>query len=757
MIFLKRFTLLLLWGFVFALLPFTLLAKENSSPIARTIIALFDSKDDIGMHYSATHQLAEMPLNFLGLNVEYHDIQKDLPDIKDRQDVRGVISWFFSGTFHKDPEYFLLWAAELIDAGKKIAILGSPGFSENKQGKPTPIKKINRFMKKLGMRDMNSYEDLTYDARVIHEDLQIMGFERQVKGFKFAYEQIVPISGDVNSHLVIQKGKDPDSVAHLVVTTPSGGYVADGYALYEVAKEDFQVRQWYINPFEFFRLSFATDDLPKPDIATLAGRRIYYSHIDGDGWNNVSELEEYKDLDRDVICAEVILEKIIRPHPELPVTVAPVIAELNPKWVARKDSAEIAKKFFSLPQVEVGVHTYSHPLNWGFFENNDPNKEIPYLHKYPGVTWQRPSAIKRLVSLFSKEKIYTEDRLAEEYKIPRSYAKEPFALNLEIQGSIQFLKRLIPSHKEVKIYMWSGNTLPFEEAVKAARLAGLQNINGGDTRLDIEFPSYAWVSPIGRTIGKEHQIYSSNSNETTYTDLWTDRFYGYRFLVSTLLNTETPLRVKPINVYYHMYSGEKPASLTALKENLEFARTQEITPVTASHYSQIAQGFYSTRLIPIKPNSWRIENRGRLQTIRFDRSSLKAVDFSRSSGIVGQRHFQGSLYVYLDEAAENSVITLKKMSLYYQEPSSTVPYLIKSRWPVWNLQRGKKSFTFSSGGFGKAEMEWKVKSQRNYAVLLKDKETILYQGQHTSDPTGKLSLNLNISSQGPLTFSVSEI
>jgi len=28
--------------------------------------------------------------------------------------------------------------------------------------------------------------------------------------------------------------------------------------------------------------------VPKPDTTTLAGRRIYYSHIDGDGWKELT-------------------------------------------------------------------------------------------------------------------------------------------------------------------------------------------------------------------------------------------------------------------------------------------------------------------------------------------------------------------------------------------------------------------------------------------------------------------------------------
>ncbi len=33
---------------------------------------------------------------------------------------------------------------------------------------------------------------------------------------------------------------------------------------------------------------------PVPDVTTHSGRRMYYSHIDGDGWRNVTLVKPYK-------------------------------------------------------------------------------------------------------------------------------------------------------------------------------------------------------------------------------------------------------------------------------------------------------------------------------------------------------------------------------------------------------------------------------------------------------------------------------
>src|SRR5690348_8362374 len=87
------------------------------SPVPRTIIALYDSKSTT-VATSYVHALAEMPLNHLGLAVEYHDINTPLPEIADRPDVRGVITWFISTPQMHAQDYWQ-WAIKALEAGKK--------------------------------------------------------------------------------------------------------------------------------------------------------------------------------------------------------------------------------------------------------------------------------------------------------------------------------------------------------------------------------------------------------------------------------------------------------------------------------------------------------------------------------------------------------------------------------------------------------------------------------------------------------------
>src|SRR5690606_26305526 len=143
-----------------------------------------------------------------------------------------------------------------------------------------------------------------------------------------------------------------------------------------------------------------------------------------------------------------------------------------------------------------------------------------------------------------------------------------------------------------RLYLWSGDTSPGQAELAATRQAGVLNMNGGDTRLDGEYPSYTYVAPLTRVVGSERQVYSANSNENTYTNLWRGPFYGQYLLEETWRRTGTPLRLRPMNLYYHMYAGERLGSLGALIHHLEIARAAETAPIEASRYASIVGDFF---------------------------------------------------------------------------------------------------------------------------------------------------------------------
>jgi hypothetical protein len=406
-----------------------------------------------------------------------------------------------------------------------------------------------------------------------------------------------------------------------------------------------------------------------------------------------------------------------------------VAADLHPSWFGTEEGRDVAREIFALPQVELGSHTFSHPFDWGFFEDGITEKERPYLSRY-SKSWGQSPAVSFLTGWFSNGgyEQQASEVSHEDYEKPRAYAVRPFDLGLEVTGAAEYLETLAPRGKRVELLQWSGNTLPFEEALRRTRVAGLANMNGGDTRFDRDYSSVAWVAPVGRVVGNEFQVYASNSNENTYTDLWRDRYFGFIHLIRTFENTETPVRLKPLNVYYHMYSGERLSSLNALLANLRYVREQEICPVAASRFAKIAAGFFTCRIQRTGEDTWRIQDRGELQTIRFDRATFSQVDFTRSRGVIGQRHLQGSLYVALDPSVQEPIIALRRYHSYHRLPDADRPYLIDARWRVWGFISEQEGFTFATQGFGDGKFRWKVpESGTSYEIkwIGQDRESTL--------------------------------
>lgn len=733
-------------GFFLILLPFQIIQAKT---LPRTVIALYDSEVDKDIWFTHLHQFAEMPINHLGLKLEYHDVNNPLPVIADRKDVLGVIVWFYTYSIVPGGETYIDWANSVIDGGKKFVVIGDPGFGNDVE-KPISIRKQNTFWNRLGFELIDDWTSDTYDVEFPIKDRRVVEFERKFDGIKPAYKVIKPRNEDLEIYLLARKDGDKSSDTALVASGPKGSLIQEGYYKYEISTKDEQFRQLYINPFTFFRKVFDIDDYPKPDTTTLVGRRMYYSHIDGDGWNSVSLVTKFRR--RRAICSQVVLEEVIAPFPDLPVTVAPVAADIDLEWVGSERCIQVTRNILKLPQVEIGTHSYSHPFKWKFFEFYTPEAEIPYLNKYPMGSWKKTSFVNLFrIFIMSNEDMKGSDKvtnpnLREEalelhgYVTPRAYANKVFDLKMEVEGSCKRIEDCAPAGKKVMVFQWPGDCQPFGAAIAETEKAGLVNINGGDSRYDSEYLSYSWVRPLGRNIDGHQQVYSSNSNENTYTDLWMDRFFGFGFLPETLENTETPIRLRPINVYYHMYSGEKQASLNALINNLLYVRKQSITPVTTSHFASIIEGFYKVEFDQLDKKKWKISNRGKLDTIRFDRSSNQTVDFENSKGVIGQRHLHGSLYVFVDPVADEPVIALKEVEKGGKEYLS----LLESRWPISNVvEKSGVNFSFSACGYGACDMtwqgvengKWKISSPLEELVVDVDNNELFFSfGETTIEP-----------------------
>jgi hypothetical protein len=672
--------------------------------VPRTIIALYNGGE---VQSSYVHLLAEMPLNHLGLKVEYYDVNQPLPDIDQRADVRGIITWFYNST-KLNPETYYRWALSAMDRGKKLVVFGGLGVDETNQ-RALSSPQYHKFMAKLGLKPAGLWVEAPFDfayqvnTPAMFIDSDSYHWQRPA----FSAMQAMP---EAVSHLsVVKNGPRSGDNYDLIMTSPTGGYASGDYIFRTALHDDAVTEKWLLNPFEFFRTAYATDDLPKPDVTTLAGRRIYFSNIDGDGWINMTQIEDYRGTK--MLSSEVILNRVAKAYPDMPLMLALIAAEVDPAWSGSEQSRAVARDFLALPNVEIGSHTYSHPFYWHFFENSKAADELPYLQLYNTPTWRKGNS-----NPITAGKPH---ELPQGYRVPRAYARQPFDIDKETSGSVALIRSLAPKDKPIGIMAWSGDCMPWEAMIHATRQQGLLNINGGDTRFDAAYPDFGNVSPIGRKVGNELQIYNAASNENTYTNLWSENYHAFGQVKETWQLTDSPMRLKPIGLYYHIYSGEKEAALRALISNIEAARQQEILPIMPSDYVRIAESFYQVDLINLGPDIWRVDNRGALQTIRLDHQSDNAIDYVRSRGVIGSRMINGSLYAYLDEVVAQPVLALK-----IADDAVTQSSLSQSSWKIRNVRYDGGAVEFQAKGFGAGTMEWQVPRDGTYRAIINGKDKI---------------------------------
>lgn len=693
--------------------------SAHAQELPRKVLILWDSSVTTRWRETFAHLMLEMPLNRLGYVVEPVDVAKPMPPVSVLDGARAIVAWLEADTV---PDARAAFA--FIDAastrGLHFVQIGDPAFLRSRDGRTNvALAEANRVFSRAGFRLAEDFVRLTFDVEVLKKEPALVEYERPLDRLLPPFPVWRPADSRTRSLLVLRRRGQPDTESHVIMIGPGGGLASFGYShFYE---PELRRRQWRIDPFAFLAEALGAGGGPVPDVTTIAGRRIFFSQIDGDGWRNVTEIEPWKR--RRKLSSEVILDEVLRAYPDLPVTVAPVVADLHPDWCGSDETRSIARRMFALPNVEAGSHTWTHPLDWGFFDALDVEaKERPFLRRYPGCR-SEPSRIAALIDRIKRKftDLRDEPDSGEEfdgqygtigsYNTPRSFAKRPFSIHAEIDEAAAYLTTLAPPGRGVPIVQWSGNTLPFEAVLAATRKAGLRNINGGDTRYDSEYDSVSYVAPIGRRVGAERQIYAAGSNENTYTDLWSDRYFGFRSLRETFERTGAPRRLVPVDLYYHIYSGEKEPALKALIGNVEWARSHELAPIRTSQYAAIAEGFYSARIVREGAGTWRILDRGALQTIRFDPPlDTDSVDLERSSGVIGFRNDAGALYVALDPAVAEAVVTLGGRA-----PAGR-PSLRDSRWPVRGLQVTADGFTFETAGFGPGEMRWRAVPDADYVV-----------------------------------------
>lgn len=717
------------------LLTMAAIAPAAAQPVKRDILALVATKEEQGVRHTRVHSLLETPLNHLGYRVVYRDVTEGLPPLAELVNYAAVLTWF-ENDIALDQQYFLA-ASVAMEAGVKWLLLGETGVSSEDHLSPA----YHQFIGKLGLTDRLTYVSVTYDAAIAVQDEELIGFEAELSPMLVGFPALVKGSPDLEVHLAASSpmigGNEP---AILVATSPKGGYIASGYGVRYV--ESIDRSSWIVDPFRFFAKALGSTTWPVPDTTTISGRRIYFSHVDGDGWSNLSRAAGHEG--DDTISAEVVRLELLEAYPDLPVTIGLIGGDVAEGAPRHADAREAARRIFALPQVEVASHTMTHPFKWIELADYDREDELAELAR------RRPRMPEPWAAFSRTVGSHDHGREAVGGDPVRAYAQEPFDVELEVQGSLTLAESLAPVGKQAAVYLWSGDTTPFEAVVRATREAGVANLNGGDTRFDAEFPSLAYVAPLSRPVGAERQIYAANSNENTYTNLWQGPYYGQYLLEETWDRTGSPIRLRPKNLYYHMYAGERSDSLEVLRHHLDLVQKDVIAPIEASAYARIVDGFFSAEVERIAPLTWRVKNRRALATLRLDQGEGLMLDPSASVGVIGAVREGNVIYFTLDRTAETVILALKPPSA---ELSDKLVFR-SGRWQLFDYSATRCGATVRGQGYGTPEMLW-LAPVGQYAVTATDGDgLVLWRDTVTVGSDGVLAINPAIEGWRPVTFTI---
>jgi len=528
---------------------------------------------------------------------------------------------------YKNPSKLMRWVLSLSKIGVKVVFADNFGSEMD-----------DMLLKELDINIYDGDTSLKNKKHVIYKD-EMIGFE------------VEPSLSDDSLFLQPDNAKALLTYedTHGLQSTPAaitkwGGYAISEAFMLELNSENI----WIINPFKFFAQSLRLKKLIVPDPTTQNGNRIFFTHVDGDGIMNGVESNP------ELYSGDILYEKILKPY-KLPHSISIIGAEVDydglyPKIAKRLQ--QIAKDIYALPNVEPATHTFTHPFFWGKIKNGN---------------------------------------LPPEFRLkPKGYK---FSLDREIRGSLEDINTKLlkkGSHKKAQTVYWSGDCAPTEVVLDDIYKKGILNINGGDTTITNATPWLSSVAPLGLERGEYYQIYTGAQNENVFTNDWIGPFWGFKKVVQTFKLTNSPRRFKPIDVYYHIYSGSKAASTNAVKYVLDWSLKQDILPLYASEYIPQVMDFY-TASIANDGDKWLISGMNNLKTFRIEEKDA-SIDLNNSKTVLGLKHFENHTYISLDNHNKH-IVEFSRTKKYQDEP-----YLISSNAILSDFKNMHKDKTYSFDG-----------------------------------------------------------
>lgn len=606
-------------------------------------------------------ELLQTPLEWLGYEADYHPVTEPLPET-----VAGRWSAVIMDGETQVPGarelQVVQWLAKVKAAGVPVMFAGVLPF-----GREDALAELRDVfeLKGTAMQVPGPLRDLT----LLSAHPSLTGTEAKVEaraeGFRDLY---APDNAEV---LVSLQARLPDG--RQIKYSPAflaswGAMWLDPFVVSRASQDN---SSFLADPYQILQSLLSKHGLvPAPDTTTRDGSRLFYSHIDGDGFASLSDFKGHP------FCAEMVRDRILKAF-QVPITVSIVESDIRAWSDGVQDEwhpklKEIARSIYVLPNIQAASHSFSHPYCW---DRSDPN---------PGI--------------------YTEPNL----KLKPVAAYPDIVLDREIRGSVDYINQaLLPPGRKVEIFLWSGNCRPGAEALRLLREMNLENMNGGDTVISRLYPGIAGIAPRVTPWADELQINAANQNEFMYANGWQGPFYGgFAKVIDTFERTETPRRLKPVNVYYHFYSAMNMSSLRALEKIHHWCMEQPLQPTTALGFARLTRDAWRTRVFDLGPRHWLIANDGQCRTFRLPLSAGQP-DMRQSKGVTGWTEHGGSLYVSTQGLPRTELVmrdsrpepfVAAEAHLYLRSSSSEVQFAQISAWNADFAVHGLRDASVTLGG-----------------------------------------------------------
>lgn len=569
-----------------------------------------------------------MPLNYAGYRVELRNINDPLPKEVSPEEYAGVVVSIDGVLLGREHELYAFYQA-LLHHKIPVLILNDFGLLLN-----------NEVLKPFGLT-IPIITHKSHEFKTINRSPMI-GYELEPIPQLGAFAAIRLSKKEGMSLFRVQDGIG--TIIDIAAIMPWGGFYIGSSFLQSFIMQEYH---WSINPFAFFKQALQFPESPIPDITSENGRRLMFTHVDGDGFANKGEWYGSN------YVGDIMRREIFERY-ALPTTVSVIQGEIAKNGIHPDLSDEleaIAKKIFALPTIELASHTYSHPYNW-----------------QKAAAWHGSGFNPNILAI-------------PHYR---------FNLKKEIVGSVKYINQhLAPANKQCKIFLWSGEGDVPEKALKMVHDLGLRNLNPG-TLITKYNTSMTRVSALGVNEGPYFQVFAPIGNDQEVEGSSGQRFfYSIVNLIEALKLTEEPVRLKPIDIYLHFYTMAQHGGVKALQAVYEWVLKQPIMAIYSSEYVDKVTDFNNLTILK-QGNAWLLATHDDLREFRIA-DHMGYPDLIHSHNIAGFNHYQGQYYVHVAPGGD------AKLVLTTSPPK--LPYLVTANARLTDFKRNSNHLHLSFKGY----------------------------------------------------------